>query len=150
MDVSLVLGMLGSVASIVSLFLPATGKRGRLVHAIYVLAITLISGTAIYYQQQNSRAEHAKHFATKLLQDENNGEYTSTGFNMAALAFLEMNKDLFPDSYRNAQQLCNANNCLGAQYGNAAQDSLEHAFNQTNVEHALKGLVRGIAASEGT
>ena len=148
MDFFVVLGAVSGVASIVALFLPATGKRERIIHAIYTLAIAAIACVAIYYQQQYSRSERAKQFAAALLKDDD--QYSTEGFNMATLAFLEANKDLFPDSYSRAQQLCKANDCLGAKYGNANQDALDHAYNQINVASALKGLVRGVATRHGT
>ena len=145
MNFFVVLGTVSSVASLISLFLPATKKRERMIHAGYVLAIALLAGVAVHYQQKHSRFEQAKRFAVSLLEDR---EYSTEGFNMAALAFLETNRDLFPDSYLRAQELCKANDCTGAQYGNPNKDSLDHAYNQINVASSLKGLVRGVASRD--
>ncbi len=148
MDFFVVLGAVSGIASLVSLFLPATKNRERFIHAGYVLAIALLAGVAVHYQQKHSRIEQAKRFAASLLKDD--GQYSTVGFNMAALAFLETNKDLFPDSYSRAQELCKANDCTGAQYGNPSKNSLEHAYNQINVASSLNGLVRGVASREDT
>ncbi|EKN4101815.1 TPA: hypothetical protein ACPY8E_000315 [Yersinia enterocolitica] len=74
---------------------------------------------------------------------------TSTGFNMAALAFLEKNKDLYPESYARALQLCESNLCLGAKEGNPKVDSLSYTYNQLNVAYGLHGLLIGISRLEG-
>lgn len=144
MDFVAVLGVVGSVASLISLFLPASKKKEKIIHALYVFFIAITAGVAIYYQQINSRNEQAKAFAAELLKDSE--QYSAEGFNLAALAFLEANKEIFPDSYARAKEMCAKNDCVGAQYGNSDTAPLDHAYNQINVQSALKGLIRGIAS----
>jgi hypothetical protein len=75
--------------------------------------------------------------------------YSTDGFNQAALAFLEKNKDLYPDSYARAVEICKQNDCLGPQYGKQDGSDIDHEYNQRNVQGALRGLILGISKLEG-
>ncbi|WP_447937448.1 hypothetical protein [Thermomonas fusca] len=141
-----VLAVVSAVASIVGLFLPAQGWKQRWVHAIYGLAIAGLAGTVIQYQTRLGRIQSAERAASELVKRE--PMMTDKGFNFAALAFLEKNRDLFPDSYSRAQEICLKNNCMGRKHGDPDEDSLHHAWNQIDVSSALKGLLEGIAVIE--
>lgn len=141
-----VLAIVSSAASIVGLFLPAQGWKQRVVHAIYGLVIAGLAGTVIQYHTRLSRIQSAERAASELVEKE--PLMTDKGFNFAALAFLEKNKDLFPDSYARAQEICLKNNCTGREYGDPNENSLHHAWNQIDVSSALKGLLEGIAVIE--
>ena len=60
-----------------------------------------------------------------------------------ALAFLEKNKDLYPDAYARAQKLCTRNDCL------SMSEKDDEAFLQIRLAATLKGLLRGISKLEG-
>lgn len=139
MDLFVVAGFIGSVASIISLLIPSSTKKQRYFHAAYVLVIAITASTAQFYYGKWRRISAAEHAAAQLVQDKRMN-YTASGFNMAALAFLEKNKELFPDSYARAQRMCEQHSCLGDSAGN-----LNRAFAQNDVSFALEGLVRGIA-----
>ena len=138
-----VIGVVGSVASIIALVLPASGKMQRIVHAAYVLLIVVIASSAVIYKSQLNRINNAEKSA-RILVESKEMKFTTEGFNMAALAFLEKYKDLYPDSYERASELCKNNGCFLNQYANTSS-SLTHAYSQINVSSALDGLLRGIA-----
>jgi hypothetical protein len=147
MDFWLVLGAVGSVASLIGLVLPRQSKNLRLIHALYGLAIAAFATVAVWYWQANQRIHKVEQAATRLI-ERVDFDYSSQGFIQAALAFLEKNRDLYPDSYARAQELCKLNNCLGPQYGAQGSNSLEHDYNLNNVASGLKGLIRGISKLE--
>ncbi|HGS5284320.1 TPA: hypothetical protein ACMDQX_001683 [Vibrio cholerae] len=138
-----VIGIVGSLASIVALFLPANSMKNRLIHAAYVLVIVIVTTIGYSYKNKLERIESAERAATVLLEDRRN-KYSSRGFNMAALSFLEKYQDLYPDSYARALDLCSNNSCLKNQYEEGG-NSLNHAFAQINVSSALAGMLQGIS-----
>lgn len=139
-----VIGIVGSIASIVALALPASTKSQRFIHAAYVLLIVAISTTAVSYKTELSRINSAEKSANALIKDRRMN-FTDEGFNMAALSFLEKYKDLYPDSYSRASELCKNNGCLKNQHREGA-NSLSHVYSQINVSSALEGMVKGIGA----
>jgi len=68
------------------------------------------------------------------LVDARHMEYTHRGFILASLSFLEKNKDLFPDSYTRAIQLCEKFRC----------DDPDSDFELVEAAFSFAGLVRGI------
>lgn len=137
-----VIGIVGSVASIIALALPAASKSQRIIHALYVLLIVGISSTAVSYKTELDRINSAERAAKALIKDRRMN-FTDEGFNMAALSFLEKYKDLYPDSYQRASQLCENNGCLKKQHAEGS-NSLSHAYSQINVSSALEGMLKGI------
>ena len=102
---------------------------------------------AVWYWQANQRIHKVEQAAERLL-SESQDNFTDTGFIQAALAFLEKNKDLYPDSYVRAQEICKQNNCFAAQYTSESPSGINHKYNLRNVASALRGLVKGISALE--
>ncbi|MDN2704452.1 hypothetical protein O0881_20945 [Janthinobacterium sp. SUN100] len=146
-DFWIVLGAVGSVASLAGVLLPSQSRRQRWIHVLYGIAIVVVASTAAWYWQANQRIHKVEQAAQRLL-SESEYNFTNAGFIQAALAFLEKNKDLYPDSYSRAQELCKQNNCSGAQYSKEASSAIDHEHNLRNVASTLRGLVKGISALE--
>ncbi len=140
MDLVVVLGAVGSVASLIGLLLPSQGWKQRALHVVYGLAIFAFASSAVWYQQKLARINQVERVATQLVKDRRMS-YTHVGFIQAALAFLEKNKDLFPDSYARAQEICRLHQCLA----NPHAGELSQNLGLVNAAAALEGLVRGIA-----
>ncbi|MBK3478916.1 hypothetical protein JJD66_22770 [Pseudomonas sp. MF6751] len=138
MDFWILLGAVGSVASIIALLLPLQSRFQKLVHVAYGIAIAGFSIVAMWYWLQNARIHSVERAATTLLAGVRM-DYTSLGFTQAALAFLEKNKDLYPDAYARAQKMCEHSNCL----------ALSKSTDEVNLSYALQGLIRGISTLEG-
>lgn len=138
MDFWQVLGAVSGVASIVGLALPLTTRHQRVVHLLYGLAIVALSSTAVWYWSQNNRLRSVERTASVLVAERQMG-YTNEGFIQAALAFLEKNKDLYPEAYARAQKLCEVNSCL----------TLNHSIESVDLAFALEGLLKGIGTLEG-
>lgn len=144
MDFITVLGIVGSVASLIGLFLPAQSKRQKAIHVIYGISIVVVASFAVHFQQKLSRVNAVEAVATHLIADRRMN-FTDEGFVQASLAFLEKNKDLYPDSYERAQEICKQHQCLASPYANGGKDSLNHSFGLINAASAMEGLLRGIS-----
>jgi hypothetical protein len=138
-----VIGIVGSLSSIVALFLPANSMKSRFIHAAYVLVIVIVTTIGYSYKNKLERIESAERAATVLVEGRRS-DYTNDGFNMAALSFLEKYQDLYPESYIRALELCENNECLKNQYKDEG-NSLNHAYAQINVSSALEGMLKGIS-----
>lgn len=132
------LGILGSVASIVALLLPAQGWRQRAMHALYCAAIVGLSYYVFEYQQKLGRVASIERIATKMVADREM-QYTHLGYVHATLAFLEKNKDLYPDTYQRALDMCASYKC----------NTPENATNVVDLSFAMQGLLKGLATIDG-
>jgi len=129
-----IIGVVGSVASIVALLITSTTKRQRFIHGAWSISLAVFVVVAAWSQQKLSRIERVERAATALIEDRR-FNYTPEGFVQASLAFLEKNRDLYPDAYARAQEICRVNKCT----------SLDSSSNQITAAYALEGLLRGIA-----
>jgi len=145
MEFATVIGIVGSVASLVGLFLPAQTNRQRATHAIYGLSIAIVASFAIFYQQKWSQTKQIEQAAIELVTDRRMN-FTDAGFVQASLAFLEAHKDVYPDAYARAQEICKMHHCLESKYGNDGHDSLNRGYDEIETASAMEGLIRGIAA----
>ncbi|MFM1711898.1 hypothetical protein [Aeromonas salmonicida] len=146
MDLATTIGVVGSIASIISLVLAAKTVKQRFIHFGYGIIIFIFAGVAVHFWQENQRIHQIENSARSLV--ESRDEYSESGFAQATLAFLEKNKDLYPDTYARAQMLCEKNDCFGAKYGSKQKDSLDHAYNQIDVASAMQGILRSIGKLE--
>jgi len=139
MDFLLLLGAVGSVASILAFALPPQNQHPRTVHAVYGFVIAVLSAVTVWYWSENNRVQSVERMADALVADSWSG-YTDQGFIQASLAFLEKNRDLYPEAYSRAQNLCELNDCLviSSSTGNAALAS------------AYLGLLKGIGTIESS
>ena len=127
MNIFFVITIVGSIASIIGLFLPADRPRTRVIHVVYGLAIVLLATTSIYYFQKTEKMSSVNK-SVNLLLDNFTMEYTSEGFVNAVLVFLEVNKEVYPDAYNRAKRLYD-------------DDSI---ISMTDKAFTLKGLLQGI------
>lgn len=150
MDIILaVIGTIGSVLTIVLFVASQQTRRQKLIHISYCTVIAAFVSLAVWYSNAYRRVQRVERAATALLAHAEM-DYTDSGFIQAALAFLEKNKDLYPDSYARAIELCKQHQCLEAEYGNKSVDQLTYGNNQIELKFALEGLIRGISSLEST
>jgi hypothetical protein len=129
------LGIAGSVASIVALFLPADRWRNRVIHASYVFVIVIVAGMFARDRAELERIRDLRQAAERFVADREQ-HYTHAGFVQAGLGFLELHRATFPDAYTRGKQLCERQDC----WGNGAPDIVSIAF-------AMNGLLRGGATT---
>ena len=134
-SVIVTISLVGGIASIVGLLVPTGSKFSRLIHAAYILLVTIIVGTAVYYSTAYQRLESAGRQASQLIQDREM-EYTHEGYIAAGLAFLEKHRQLYPETYERAKQICVRHEC------NA------YSTNYVGAAHEMDGLLRGISTMQ--
>ncbi|CAH7214784.1 conserved hypothetical protein [Vibrio chagasii] len=134
----IVFGILGSVASIVGLLLPAKNGKQRVIHLVYGVVIIVVAYFAVDYQQKYDRLVNVEKVATQMVSDQS-FEYTNLGFVHAVLAFLEKNQDLYPDTYKRALNMCAQYKC----------DSPEgDSVDMVTLSFTFSGLLKGIATQQ--
>lgn len=127
--------ILGSVASIVGVLLPAKGWKQRLMHCIYGLTIIVLAYMTVSYQETINRVSSIERAATEMVKDRRM-KYSDLGFVHATLAFLEKNRDLHPDTYDRAVKMCAQYKC----------DSPEgDSGKMSDLSYAMSGLLTGLA-----
>jgi hypothetical protein len=139
-----ILAALGSVASILALFLPAAERKQKALHVLYGLTVVVMTTIASHYYYRFSRVESVERGATRLIANRRE-RFTDAGFVQAALAFMEKNRDLYPGSYRRAQALCEQHRCLSSAYGEGSLKEFEHNSGMINAASAMEGLLVGIS-----
>src|SRR5687768_6043573 len=97
------LGIVGSIASIVGLLLPASGWRARLVHVAYGLAVVALASYAVSFRSRLAAIERAERGARAILDQRQS--YGDRAFLQATMAFLEKHRHEFPDSYERANRI---------------------------------------------
>ena len=143
MDIVLTLSVLGSVASIIGLLLPAKDWKTRGVHVTYGLIVVVLSYSLISsqsdtekYKLELDRIRDIERSARKL--SENSNQYSYIGYAQATLAFLEKHKELYPETYERAKLLCEKSDCYST-----SQD-LEHKYGLIDLRSAYSGLLKGV------
>lgn len=143
MDIVFTLSILGSVASVIGLLLPAADWRTRGLHVVYGLVVVALSYSLIESQLSTKERElelariHAIETTAKKL-SENMDSYTHLGYIQATLTFLEKHKALYPDTYERAKLMCEKSDCTGA-----SQD-MNNKYSIIDVAFAFSGMLRGI------
>jgi hypothetical protein len=126
-------GIIGGVATIIGVILTIREPHKRSFHAFYLLLVALGVAAATYEFSLNARTNSVERAADKLYADRDN-RYTNRGFVFAVLAFLEKNKELYPDTYARAQEACRQFKCNDP---SSNMDMIELSF-------ALSGIVKGL------
>lgn len=131
------IGLLSSVAGLVGWILPISNKNPRVLHAVYGFFIALLSASTVWYCDAYSRTKIVEKSANKLIESKG-FHYTDEGFIQASLAFLEKNKDLYPDSYERAKLICQKNNCTPTHFSTET----------SHIASSFEGLIKGIGTLE--
>lgn len=126
--------ILGAVASVVGVLLPAGGWRQRLIHVIYGIVIVVLAYFATSYHKKLDRLARIERIATQMVEDRVM-HYSHLGYVQATLAFLEKNKDLYPDTYQRALVLCMQYKCSEPHIGT---EMVELSF-------IMNGILKGLA-----
>lgn len=138
MDIIIVLGVLGSVASLIGVYLAAPNPRSRIIHGIYGFLFVVLSGYLVYYYQRDSEVASLEVGISRLFENTQYGQ-NERGFMLASLALLEKHKQRFPETYAAAKQLCIEAGLTGEPKGR--MDVYEGA-------HAMNTLLRALAPSD--
>lgn len=147
----IVLGLIGSVASIVGVLIAAPGKKSKIIHIVYALALTAIASSAVYYYNRMAAAQkeiveihRIEREAQAILNSaDRSTEGSMTGFMLAGLSFLEKYKARFPETYERAIKVCETSEI----YKSTQSTGMSHFVNLQNGSSAMYYLLQGIAAS---
>ena len=134
MDIYALSGLLGTVLSIATFFLPEKWKSKKITVALFVFFIVILSSIIVNQNSKLTRIKQISRVADELSKNREM-DFTHEGYIQAGLAFLEQNKDLYPDSYLRA-------NLIYKKYKKT------ETYNNNVVELAFEmdGLIKGIGA----
>lgn len=96
--------IIGAIFSTLSIFIPSKWKSKRISIFLIVLIMSILSSVVTYQYSKLIRIERISKSASLLLKEKEMG-FTNEGYIQACLAFLETNKDIYPDSYNRADSL---------------------------------------------
>lgn len=132
-----VLGIIGSIASLISLFVPEIKFSRKLIRFLLCVVIAVFAFFMDSLHQKMNRIESIERVANQMVVDRDM-KYTSLGFVQATLTFLEKNKDLYPDTYKRALDMCDQYKC----------NEPGNNVNMVGLSSAMSGLLKGLATIE--
>lgn len=146
-----VLGIIGSVASVVGVLISAPGKKSKIIHVVYALALTSVAASAVFYYHRLSEAQKEIEEINRIEREaqailnssDRSTEGSMAGFMLAGLAFLEKYKTRFPETYARAVKICESS----GMYERTESIGMEHFRNLQQGSGAMYYLLTGIAAS---
>ena len=168
MDPFILIGVVGSIASIVSLAIAAPTIKSRLLHAMYGFVLTLVVGATFVYNQnwkEEIRKSHEREAALaseiesmKSIQSEavriNQGISTifssnvgeNRGFILASFSFLEKHRERFPESYEIAKKLITSGLKITESAGTTGSEGYyDEQKRMADGARTMKSLLKGIA-----
>ena len=148
-----VLGVVGSIASVIGLLIAAPGKKSKIIHAVYGLAITAIAGAAVDYHNRMSEAQReveaikrVEREAQAILDTSDRSTSGSmAGLILAGLSFLEKYKARFPETYSRAVKLSESAGLYEAKQSSIS-GSMAHFESLQEASGAMYFLLVGVAA----
>ena len=118
MNPIVLISIIGSIASIVALLISAPSTKSKIIHIIYALILTAITGSSVLFIQDIEKEKNDKDTELEKLNSIDNrvniiadsyntyGEVgDNRGFILTSFAFLEKNKETFPETYEIAKEL---------------------------------------------
>ena len=131
----LILSIVGEICSItgfmINLYLSKLTKSENIRWITIFCCLVVFGGFAVYYGSENARIKNIHRQASTIC--EHYSSSYSDEFIQESLAFLEENKDQYPDSYKRAEQIYTEMNNSIVQYDFEAA-------------RKLYGIIKGIAA----
>jgi hypothetical protein len=134
MDILVLSGFVGALFSVLAFFIPEKFKSNRAIKIIFTILLIGLCCIITFQYSKLKRIDNISKSATTLIKNKESS-YTHISFVQAGLAFLEQNKDLYPDSYKRAQNL----------YDEYKKKESPYAFETVNLASEIKGIIQGIA-----
>jgi len=147
----IVLGIIGSIASVVGVLIASPGTKSKIIHIAYGLAITAIASSAVAYHNRLDAARREiqeigrieRQAQAILDSSDRSTEGSMKGLMLAGLSFLEKYKARFPETYAKAAKVCENSGMFAA----SESSGMEHFRNLQQGSSAMYFLLEGIAAS---
>ena len=70
-DLIATISIVGSIASIIGIFLPAQNRRARAIHVVYGIVITVLAAGVIWYKQETIALQRIERQASQLVASHN-------------------------------------------------------------------------------
>jgi len=145
-----IFGAVGTLASIFSLFISNNTRWAKWIHAGYTLLIVGIVLGFVNYQQsvkeslsELSEIKRVERQATALSDPwDTSTRGMRLGYSMSVLAFLEKNRNLYPETYERAKMVCENLGCY------SDDQSMTQFSKAMDASTAMQELVRGISSLE--
>lgn len=139
---NVVVGVVGAAGGIISIWMATKGLKKKLIGffglACIALATYFFADFAIRKDAKLKRLELISRQANALV-DRRKMDFTSKGFVIAGLSFLEANKTELPDTYQRALALCKNYKCT------TPDKELQSGSNSIEAEFIMSSILRGIA-----
>lgn len=103
-------------------------------HILYGATIVGLAYWVSFSEAKLNRVASIERAANRMVV-ERDMHYTPSGFVQATLAFLEKNKDLYPDTYQRALKMCERYKC----------DQPGNDLDMITLAYAMQGLLTGLA-----
>ena len=155
LDLVTVLGIVGSVASVVGILLPAQGLRAKVVHVVYGLSVTALAVGVTYYQSEVSELRKIEIQARKLADSQKlptlgDGSdppgVSDRGFILSGLAFFEKYREKFPDTYKRAKEFCEASGVLIPMPTSYLAEEQTQSKRLSDGAKAVRAMLEGVAS----
>lgn len=156
LDLFTAIGVVGSVASIAGLLLPAQGWRAKLMHVAYGAVVTLLAVGFTHYQSELGELRKIEVQARKLADSQQRPSYSDNdpsppgvsdrGFILAGLTFFEKYKDRFPDTYARAKTFSEASGVLQPLATSTSSEEQAHHKRLDDGARAMRALLEGVAS----
>ncbi|SFC69720.1 hypothetical protein SAMN05421780_108128 [Flexibacter flexilis DSM 6793] len=127
-----ILGLVSGITGIIGFFFPSEWKEKIIIKIVFTLIILTLTSYIVFLNSKVDRIEKVSKSANLLIEKKQT-EFTSEGFILAALSFLEQNKKDFPDSYERAKKIFE-------KYDNDKYRAIE----SVNISNEIEGLIKGI------
>jgi hypothetical protein len=134
MDIFALSGLLGTVLSIATFFIPDNWRSKKITLAIFVFLVAIL---CTIITNQNGKLTRIKKVsrAASSLSSKKNMEFTDEGYIQAGLTFLEQNKDMYPDSYLRAIKI----------YESYKSRKINYSTEVVSLASEMDGLIVGIS-----
>ncbi|MDR1202649.1 MAG: hypothetical protein LBL58_13635 [Tannerellaceae bacterium] len=134
MDILVLSGFVGALFSVLAFFMPEKFKSNRAIKITFIVLLIGLCCIITFQYSKLKRIENISKSATTLIKSKE-FSYTHKSFVQAGLAFLEQNKDLYPDSYERARNL----------YDEYKKKENPYASETVDIASEIEGIIRGIA-----
>jgi D-alanyl-lipoteichoic acid acyltransferase DltB (MBOAT superfamily) len=132
MNLTVLIGLLSSICSIIGLFISDKFKSNRWFYAIFIFIMTLACGYAVHYNSELERVKNIHKQANAIYEHYNPYSINNYEFIQESLVFLEENKDRYYDAYTRAYQINLETEKSDSQY-------------DSEPAKKIRGIIKGIA-----
>lgn len=132
MDTITTLGLLSGIIGIIGFFFPVEWKGKIFIKIIFTVILIILTSCIVFQNSKIARIEKVSKSANLLIETKAM-DFTSEGFILASLSFLEQNKNDFPESYERAK-------LIFEKYDKSEYRDIE----SIKTSNELEGLIKGI------